>query len=136
MMETAAWRALPTSAQALYPWLKFEWRGPKANNNGGISLSLRQAAEALGVSTEAAGRAFHELQAKGFIVMRRPACLGCEGFAKSPEYELTELPLPHLNAITGRRLYLDWKSGEDFPVQRTRANNPSGRNGRKNRIPS
>ena len=48
-MEAPAWRALSTTAQALYPWIKLEWRGPKANNNGKIRLSVRDAARRLGV---------------------------------------------------------------------------------------
>ena len=48
-METPAWRALRPTAQALYPWLKLEWRGPQNNNNGNIRLSVRQAADRLGV---------------------------------------------------------------------------------------
>ncbi len=39
-MQMPAWRALPATAQALYPWLKLEWHGPRANNNGKISLSV------------------------------------------------------------------------------------------------
>ena len=34
MMETPAWRALSPMAQALYPWLRLEWRGVNFNNNG------------------------------------------------------------------------------------------------------
>jgi len=33
-MEEPAYSALSTAAQALYPWLKLEWHGPDANNNG------------------------------------------------------------------------------------------------------
>ena len=42
-METPAWRALSSTAQALYPWLKLEWRGPQNNNNGRISLAVSTA---------------------------------------------------------------------------------------------
>ena len=34
VMQTEAWRSLSPTAQALYPWVKFEWHGPKNNNNG------------------------------------------------------------------------------------------------------
>ncbi len=50
-METPAWRALSPTAQALYPWLKFEWRGPQANNNGKLSLPVREAAKRLGCNS-------------------------------------------------------------------------------------
>lgn len=126
LMQTDAWRALSTSAQALYPWLKFEWRGPKANNNGKLRLSVRQAANCLGCNRKTAARAFHDLQAKGFIVQTEGACLGIGGEAKSPSYEVTELALP--GPGVGRKLYLDWQSNHDFPVKSAPVNNPEGLN--------
>ncbi|MFT3972002.1 MAG: hypothetical protein QM699_00550 [Amaricoccus sp.] len=129
-METSAWRALSTTAQALYPWLKLEWRGPQANNNGRIRLSVREAAERLGVQLDTAARAFHDLQAKGFLVLTEHAVLGIEGAAKSPAYELTELALPHGDKPDGRKLYRDWRPAADFPVHKARAHNPRGANGK------
>lgn len=129
-METPAWRALPPTAQVLYIWLKLEWRGPNANNNGKLRLSVRQAADRMGVMRDTAARAFHELQAKGFIVMTERACLGIEGAARSPAFEITELPLPHGQGRAGRKLFWDWRPGQDFPVMRAGANNPEGRNGK------
>lgn len=129
-MEEPAWRALSSTAQALYPWLKMEWRGPDANNNGKIRLSVRQAAAKLGVTPDTASRAFHDLQAKGFIVLTELPCLGTEGAAKSPAYEITELKMP--GAVgDGRKLYHGWRKGNDFPVNLTASNNPHGSNGRK-----
>jgi hypothetical protein len=127
-METPAWRALSCYAQALYPWLKFEWKGPQANNNGRIALSIRQAADRLGVSKKTAAKAFHELQAKGFVVVKKAATLGTDGAAKSSEFEITELAMPGQTA--GRRLFADWRPGGDFPVAAVRSNNPHGVNGR------
>ncbi|VVT04707.1 hypothetical protein [Rhizobium sp. EC-SD404] len=129
-MEQPAWGALSTTAQALYPWLKLEWRGPKANNNGNIQLSVRQAAQRLGVTRDTAAEAFRDLQRKGFIVQTAQAVLGIEGAAKSACYEITEIKMP-ASEKDGRKLYRDWQPGNDFPCQRTGANNPSGRNGRK-----
>lgn len=134
MMETPAWRALSPTAQALYPWLRLEWRGPKANNNGAISLSTRQAADRMGVGINTAARAFHDLQSKGFLVLTRAARLGLKGHATAPEYELTEIPLPHLSANTGRRLYATWREGADYPVHKSPANNPSGRREQQNPV--
>ncbi|WP_199699540.1 hypothetical protein [Notoacmeibacter ruber] len=128
-MEEPAWRALSTSAQSLYVWLKFEWRGTDFNNNGQIRLSVRQAAERLGVGRDAAANAFRDLQAKGFIVQTELACLGIGGAAKSPAYEITELKLPH--ADRERKLFQNWQPGKDFPVQYATANNPRGANGRQ-----
>ena len=132
-MSTPAWRALSPSAQALYPWLKLEWRGPKANNNGRISLSVRQAAEVMGVSVNTAARAFHDLQAKGFLVVKRHAHLGVKGQATSPEFELTEIALPG-EGSRPRKLYADWKPGGDFPVQKAAVHNPRGLSGKQNPV--
>lgn len=129
-MEEPAWRALSTSAQALYPWLKFEWRGPKANNNGKIRLSVRQAAAKIGVRPDTAAAAFRDLQRKGFIVQTEHACLGLEGEGKAPAYEMTELKMPGA-AQDGRKLYREWQPGKDFPVIAANPNNPSGANGVK-----
>lgn len=129
-MEEPAWRALSTTAQALYPWLKLEWRGPDANNNGKIRLSTRQAGERLGVRPDTAAAAFRDLQRKGFIVQTEHAYLGVEGAAKAPAYELTELKMPGAER-DGRKLYQDWKPGQDFPVYEMASNNPCGNNGKK-----
>ena len=126
-MQTEAWRALSPTAQALYPWIKLEWHGPKHNNNGSIRLSLRQAAERIGCNPKTAGRAFQDLQAKGFLVQTEGASLGVEGQGKSPSYEITELPRSHLSA---RRLFDDWRSGRDFEFKNAPTNNPAGHNGR------
>jgi hypothetical protein len=126
-MEEPAWRALTSTAQALYPWLKLEWKGPDANNNGAIRLSVRQAAQRLGVGSDTAARAFHDLQAKGFLVVREPGHLGLSGAAKSPAFELTEVEMPHAAQHGGSRLYREWTPGEDFPVQKAAVHNPRGR---------
>lgn len=128
-MQTEAWRALPPVAQALYPWIKLEWRGPNMNNNGKLRLSVRQAAKCLGCSVNTAAHAFHALQAKGFIVVTEGARLGVGGKGTSPAYEVTELALPGGNV--GRKLYLEWKAGDDFAVQKGQVANPTGKNGRQ-----
>lgn len=133
-METPAWRALSPVAQALYPWLKLEWRGPKSNNNGRIQLSVRQAAERLGVGINTAARAFHDLQAKGFLVVTQQARLGLAGQATAPEFELTENPLPHVPPPVGRKLYRQWREGADFPVQKAAVHNPKGPRKKQNPV--
>jgi len=127
-MEEPAWRALSTTAQALYPWLKLEWRGPDANNNGKIRLSVRQAAARLGVRPDTAAEAFRDLQRKGFIFQTEAASLGVDGEAKSPAYELTELKMPGAER-DGRKIYRNWTPEEEFPVISANANNPKGKNG-------
>ncbi|WP_297775640.1 hypothetical protein [uncultured Roseovarius sp.] len=116
VMRTPAWRALSIPAQALYPWIKLEWRGAKFNNNGKLRLSVRQAAECMGCNIKTAMRAFQELQAKGFIIQTEGACLGTGGMGKAPAYELTEI-LPVGGQGPGRQWFMNWSEGHDFPVK-------------------
>lgn len=126
MTRTPAWRALSSVAQILYLILKLEWKGPRANNNGRIALSVRQAADRLGISPDTASRAFHDLQAKGFIAITEIGHPGVHGSASGHRYEITELPV--LPENVGRKLYLKWKPGFDFEVIKAKAHNPTGRN--------
>jgi len=135
-MMYPAWQALTTTSQALYVWLRLEWKGARYNNNGKIRLSVRQAAERMGIGINAAARAFQDLQGKGFIVVTERACLGISGMARAPSYELTELAMPTSGQPEGRNLYRDWQRGQDFPVERHSANNPDGRNGKNKTLSS
>lgn len=126
-METPAWRALSTTAQALYPWLKLEWKGAQFNNNGKISLAVRVAAERLGCNMKTAARAFHDLQAKGFLLLVNHGRLGAEGKGAPPTYEITELAMP--GDQSAKKLYLNWHEGQDFPVRAHSPVNPKGHNG-------
>ena len=105
-IDTPAWRELPVKFQALYVWVRLDWKGSKNNNNGKIALSCRQAAQKKGVSLNTAASAFRELQAKGFIFVTKSSWLGVEGKAKLQLYEITELPLP--GSRGGRHLYASW----------------------------
>ncbi|MSP83692.1 MAG: hypothetical protein EXQ94_12425, partial [Alphaproteobacteria bacterium] len=62
--ESPAWRSLSGYAVKLLIALRGRCFG---FNNGEIKLGVRAAAEELGTSPHTAGRAFTELQAKGFI---------------------------------------------------------------------
>lgn len=124
VIDTPAWRALSLSAQALFPWLIMEFKGAEFNNNGQISLSVRQAAERMGVARDTAAKAFRDLQAKGFIVVKRGASLGVEGHGKCPEYEITFIATLHKEAS---KLYLDWSEDEEFPIFAHPVKNPTGK---------
>lgn len=130
-LQTPAWAALSASAQALYPFVKLEWHGPSFNNNGRIRFSYRQAAKALGATPNTAMRAFHDLLAKGFLVVTEMGALGLDGDARGPSYELTEVEMPGRPKGSGRELFRQWREGEDFPVPKHHQNNPAGRNGRR-----
>ncbi|TIX18500.1 MAG: hypothetical protein E5V41_05875 [Mesorhizobium sp.] len=130
--EEPAWRALKSSGQAAYVWFKLEWRGPDANNNGKIRLSARQLGKRMGVRPDTAAEATRDLQRKGFLFQTEAARLGVDGAAKSPAFELTELKMPGTDKNQdGRKLYKQWRPGQDFPLQGAGVNNPTGANGRK-----
>lgn len=135
LLDSPAWRALSTAAQALYPFIRLEWKGSNNNNNGTIRLSVRQAMEKTGMGKGAAQRAFHDLQAKGFLHITEMGALGYTGNAKAPSFEITELPLQHSGQHGGRRLFDQWRKGHDFHVQKHHANNPIGHNGNKSPSP-
>ena len=85
----------------------------------------------MGISVNTASKAFHSLQAKGFIVITKYGALGVEGEARGPSYELTEISLPHENAP--RKLFRQWRKGNDFEFKLHNANNPNGLNGKTRR---
>ena len=124
VLDTEAWRSLSSAAQALFPWLVMEFRGVKFNNNGKIRLSVRQAAERMGVARDTAARAFHDLQAKGFLLVKKGASLGVSGHGKCPEYEITFITNVHNGPS---KLYLTWSDNEEFEIFKHPVKNPTGK---------
>ena len=125
VVDAPAWRAVKTTSHSLFILLCLEWGGPKYNNNGKITLSVRQAAERMGVSRDTAAKAFRELQSKGFIVVTKGGSLGVTGHGKCPEYEITSIAMPHQDKSN---LFLDWTPGNDFDVFAHPVKNPNGKN--------
>jgi predicted transcriptional regulator len=66
MAESAAWRSLSGTAVKVYVELRRRYNG---GNNGDLSLSLDEAARLLHLGKATVGRAFVELEAKGFVRM-------------------------------------------------------------------
>ena len=126
-LDTPAWRALSTAAQALYPWLVMEFKGKNYNNNGKIRLSVRQAALKMGTSKDTVARAFGDLQAKGFIKVTKGGSLGISGMGKCPEYEIAAITLPE-NGTKANKYYEDWKDSSDFKVFKHPVKNGKGKN--------
>lgn len=67
--RSAAFRSL--SGQAVKVWVELRSRY-NGYNNGQLSLSFQEAAELLQMSKSTVGRAFKELETKGFIKLRKP----------------------------------------------------------------
>ena len=127
VMDTPAWRALSSAAQALYPWLVMEFKGKQFNNNRQIRLSVRQAALKMGKSKDTAARAFRDLQAKGFLRVVRGASLGVSGMGKTTEYEITTITTPS-NPLRASDDFKNWSKGNDFDVFEHPHKNPRGKN--------
>ena len=104
-----------------------EFKGTTYNNNGQIKLSVRQAALKMGSSKDTASRAFCDLQAKGFIKVKKGGSLGILGCGKCPEYEITGITLPE----SGRKAnnhFNEWTEGKDFEIFRHPVKNGRGKN--------
>jgi hypothetical protein len=114
MLRTEAWQSLSALARALYVELSSRYHG---TNNGEIIFSVRQAAEALHVSKDAAARAFEELQARGFLAVRRKGGFNLkERKGQATEWRLTEFA--YGTAPYGTKEFASWTKGKDLPVDR------------------
>ncbi len=69
MLACKAWKSLKPVVRAIYIEVAQRYNG---SNNGNISFSVRQAAEAVHCSKDTASNAFHELEDKGFL--KRNVC--------------------------------------------------------------
>ena len=113
IMDTPAFAGLSPLAQCLYVRLKRRC-GIGGKHNGEVFYAVREAAEDLNVNKNTVGRAFHELQARGFLVPVRIGTLGITGEGKATIWRMTEYETD--------RLFLRWQPGHDFPVVKGRSN--------------
>jgi hypothetical protein len=88
LMRTAAWRSLDCVARCAYVEVVSRYVGP-GTNNGHISYSVREMAEALNVSKGTAQRALDKLQARGFIVCMKKGAFSLK-LRHATEWRLTE----------------------------------------------
>lgn len=125
VMIHPAFIALSGNAKVLYQHIKMQAYGER---NGNVRLTVEDARYLLGISTNTATKAFHDLQAKGFVVMTSFGTLGVEGKRNSPTYAVTEYPIAP--ETVPRLTFLEWQPDHDFPVLRHVTNNPNGWNGK------
>lgn len=97
MARTAAFRSL--SGGALKVWLELRCRYD-GSNNGKLSLSFQCAADLLGMSKTTVGRAFAELELKGFIKLKTK---GQWYGRRAAEYIVTD------RGFDGEQPTCDWK---------------------------
>ncbi|MEM8650077.1 MAG: hypothetical protein AAGF54_06065 [Pseudomonadota bacterium] len=112
LMDSLAWQSLSMNARCLYIELKRRFNG---TNNGNISLSHREAARLLNLTTKPVTKAFKELEEKGFVY---PAIKGsfdwkvnAKGSGRATRWLLTEHPqnFPE-EALTATKDFMKWKS--------------------------
>jgi DNA-binding transcriptional MocR family regulator len=119
IMDSPAFAGLSPLAQCLYVRLKRRC-GVGGKRNGQVFYAVREAAEDMNVNKNTVGRAFHELQARGFLVPVQIGSLGITGEGKATIWRMTEFEVD--------RLFLRWKPGQDFPVVKGRSNRPKKQN--------
>ena len=88
MLKSEAWKSLDATARAIYIEMAGRYAGP-LSNNGRISYSVREAAEALKISKATASRALVVLQERGFIVATKHGTFNLK-VRHCTEWRLTE----------------------------------------------
>lgn len=108
MVESPAWRSLSPYSRCLYMEIKLRYNG---SNNGGISLSYREAERLLGCSNKPVPAAFRQLQETGFIKPQQKGAF--KGIPLATTWLLTELPqdMPIRSLVPGKD-FMNWRAPE------------------------
>jgi DNA-binding transcriptional MocR family regulator len=107
ILKSAAWRSLSGAAVKVYFELHARFHG---GNNGRVTLSMNEAAKALGVGKATVQRGFDDLQAKGFIVLERK---GNWYQHRAHEWRLTTKPvISKYKRDPATNEWRDWKPSE------------------------
>ena len=112
MLKSVAWRSLSGNAVRVCCELHTRYNG---GNNGAVRLSM---AEALGIGKATAGRAFAELQEKGFLVLAKP---GAWYHRRAHEWRLTNKSMQNVKGKTAPTN--NWRSWHPRKKNRTRYRN-------------
>src|ERR1044071_5672528 len=114
ILETPAWRSLSANARAIYIEIASRYAGV---NNGRISYSVREAADALHIGKTTAALAMGELVQQGFIVAREKGAFSLKK-RHATEWRLTEFDCD----VTKERAskdFMRWALVEKKPVPET-----------------
>jgi len=87
LLRSDAWKSLPAISRALYLELAARYNG---SNNGRISYSVREGAEALNVTKDTTARYLKILQDRGFIVCTKRGAFSLKTTRDASEWRLTE----------------------------------------------
>ena len=111
LMDSQAWLSLTPQAVAVYLRLARLYNG---SNNGRLGLSVRSAAEHANIAKATAGRAFQELEAKGFIETAIKGAFSVK-LKRATEWRLTNYRCD----VTGSqptKAFMNWRPAEDLSV--------------------
>jgi hypothetical protein len=89
LIRSAAWKSLPGMARALYLELAERYNGC---NNGRISYSVREGAEALHISKSTSKQLLDLLKDRGFLVCTKRGAFSLKATRDASEWRLTEHP--------------------------------------------
>src|SRR5262245_65989860 len=100
LLRSDSWKSLPAISRALYLELAARYNG---SNNGRISYSVREGADALNVTKDTAARYLKILQDRGFIVCTKRGAFSLKTTRAASDCRLTEYarvhpPAPHTRA--------------------------------------
>jgi hypothetical protein len=106
VMKTEAWHELDCVARCAYVEVASRYAGPRSNN-GRIPYSLREMADALGVSKATAMRAFERLEDHGFVVREKKGAF-CTKVRHATEWRLTEFACDVTGELASKE-FARWK---------------------------
>ncbi|WP_192384094.1 hypothetical protein [Mesorhizobium silamurunense] len=111
LIRSTAWQHATPNDRALYLELKWRYDG---FNNGRIGLSIRDAADALGIGKNAVSMSFSNLQSKGFVAVVTKGAFSVK-VKRATEWLLTEYKCD----VTGelpRKDFMRWRPEEKITV--------------------
>jgi helix-turn-helix protein len=103
MLKSEAWNACNAVERAIYLLLALRYNG---QNNGTISLSVREIADNLKIGKTTASMAIKGLVEKGFIVVMKKGAFSRK-CRHATEWRLTEYPC-HVTGARASREYMRW----------------------------
>jgi hypothetical protein len=120
LLRSDAWKSLPAISRALYLELAARYNG---SNNGRISYSVREGAEALSVTKDTTARYLKILEDRGFIVCTKRGAFSLKTTRDASEWRLTEYDSDSPPAHASKD-FMSWQPPE--PTQTTVQNSEHG----------
>src|SRR5215470_9004835 len=112
LLRSDAWKSLPAISRALSLELAARYNG---SNNGRISYSVREGADALNVTKDTTARYLKILQDRGFIACTKRGAFSLKTTRDASEWRLTEydsdVPVAHAT-----KDFMRWRPPEDVDI--------------------